>query len=65
MKRTAFSVAALSLLLLFGFGLSSCAEAGSAPTADNLELTTRRNVPVEGRLTARDPDGDIVRATSY
>lgn len=60
MKRTAFSVATLSLLLLFGFGLSSCAEAGSAPTADNLELTTRRNVPVEGRLTARDPDGDIV-----
>ena len=60
MKRTAFSVAALSLLFLFGFSLSSRAEAGSAPTAHNLELTTRRNVPVEARLTARDPDGDIV-----
>ena len=60
MKRTAFSVAALSLLFLFGFGLSPRAEAGSAPTTDNLELTTRRNVPVEARLTARDADDDIV-----
>jgi len=60
MKRTAFSVAALSLLFLFGFGLSPLAEAGSAPTADNLELTTRRNVPVEAKLTARDPDDDIM-----
>ena len=60
MKRTAFSVAALSLLFLFGSGLSTRAEAGSAPEADNLELTTRRNIPVEGRLTARDPDDDIV-----
>lgn len=60
MKRTAFSFTALCLLLLFGFGLSPRAEAGGAPTADNLELTARRNTPVESRLTARDPDEDIV-----
>lgn len=61
MKRTAISAAALSMLLLFGFALAPCAGAlGSAPECDNLELCTRRNIPVEGRLSARDPDGDIV-----
>ena len=59
MKRTAISAAALSMLLLFGFALAPCAGAlGSAPECDNLELCTRRNIPVEGRLSARDPDGD-------
>lgn len=61
MKRTAISVAALGMLLLFCFALAPCAGAlGSAPECDNLELSTRRNTPVEGRLSARDPDGDIV-----
>lgn len=61
MKTTAISAAALSMLLLFGFALAPCAEAlGSAPEADSLELSTRRNTPVVGRLSARDPDGDIV-----
>ena len=60
-KTTTFSVAALSMALLFGFGLSPRAEAaGSAPVAENLELTTRRNTPVSGQLSARDADGDIV-----
>lgn len=61
MKTGVFSVSALSLALLFGFALSPRAEAGgTAPSVDNVELTTRRNTPVEGRLTACDPDGDIV-----
>ena len=33
---------------------------GSAPVAQNLELTTYRNVSVGGRLTAVDPDGDTL-----
>ena len=61
MKRTAISVAALGMLLLFGFALAPCAGAlGSTPECDNMELCTRRNIPVEGKLSARDVDGDIV-----
>ena len=60
MKSTAISAAALGMLLL-GFALPPCAEAsGSAPQADNLELTTRCGTPVTAQLSARDPDGDIV-----
>ncbi|MFR3290871.1 MAG: Ig-like domain-containing protein [Lachnospiraceae bacterium] len=33
---------------------------GNAPVAQNLELTTYRNVSVGGRLTAVDPDGDTL-----
>ena len=33
---------------------------GSAPVAQNMELTTYRNVSVGGRLTAVDPDGDTL-----
>ena len=61
MKRTAIFVAALNMLLLFGFMFAPCAGAlGSAPECDNLELSTRRNTPVEAKLSARDPDEDIV-----
>lgn len=61
MKTTAFSAAVLSMALLFSFGLSCSAEAaGSVPIAENLELTTRRNTPLEAKLTARDADDDIV-----
>ena len=61
MKRNVFSAAALSMALLFGFVLSPRAEAaGNAPIAENLELTTGRNTPVTGQLTARDTDDDIV-----
>ena len=38
----------------------SAGAAGSAPVADNLELTTFRNISVGGRLSAVDPDGDTV-----
>ena len=33
---------------------------GNAPVAQNMELTTYRNVSVGGRLTAVDPDGDTL-----
>lgn len=33
---------------------------GNAPVAQNLELSTYRNVSVGGRLTAVDPDGDTL-----
>ncbi|HIS97543.1 MAG TPA: S-layer homology domain-containing protein [Candidatus Scatomorpha pullistercoris] len=33
---------------------------GNAPVAQNLEITTYRNVSVGGRLTAVDPDGDTL-----
>lgn len=32
----------------------------SSPVAENLELTTYRNVSVGGRLSAIDPDGDVL-----
>ena len=58
---TAISIAALGMLLLFGFVYAPRAgAAGSAPIAENLEISTRRNTPVEARLTARDADDDIV-----
>ena len=61
MKRTAIFVIVMNMLMLFGFALAPCARAlGSIPECDNLELCTRRNIPVEGKLSARDPDGDIV-----
>ena len=61
MKPTAISIAALSLLMLFGFALSPRAEgANSVPIADNLELTTHRNTPLTGKLIAHDADDDIV-----
>ena len=61
MKRLFVSLSAAALMLLFTFALAGEAvAAGSAPVAQYLELTTRRNVAVEGRLSARDADGDIV-----
>ena len=61
MKPGVFSAAVLCGIMIFVFGLTPCAAAASsAPEADNLELTTRRNTPVTAQLTARDPDGDIV-----
>lgn len=60
MKRVLISLSAAALMLLFTFALAGEAAAGSAPTAQNLELTTRRNAPAEGRLSAHDADGDVV-----
>ena len=47
----------LFLMLLFGVELAAQA-LGGAPTAENLELTTRRNMPVGGQLIARAGEGD-------
>ncbi len=61
MKTGIFSAAVLCGIMIFGFGLTPCAAAASgAPIADNLELTTHRNTPVEGRLCAHDADDDVV-----
>ena len=61
MKRLAISATALLLMLLFSFALASPALAeGQVPVAQNLELTTYRNVSVGGTLSAYDPDDDIV-----
>ena len=56
-------VAPVSLLLFFALLaglLSSASAAGSAPVAENLELSTYRGVSVGGRLSASDPDGDAL-----
>ena len=52
----------LLLLLTAVLGLLSAAlAAGSAPVAENLNLTTYRGVSVGGRLAAADPDGGELR----
>ena len=56
----------VSLLLLTAalLGLISVSlAAGSAPVAENLNLTTYRGVSVGGRLSATDPDGGDLRYT--
>ena len=60
MKHISITLAAFFMLLAFTFTLSGQAEAaGRAPAADNLEITTKRNLPYTGTLTAHDPDGDL------
>lgn len=56
-KRAAISFAALFLILFFSVELAAQALDGT-PRAENLELVTRRNTPVEGRLIARAGEGD-------
>lgn len=51
-KRSAAMV--LAVMLLAGTAIYA---AGTAPVAENLELTTYRNVSVGGQLSAADPDG--------
>ena len=60
MKRISLSLAAFFLMLLLSLALAAeaCAD-GSAPVAENLELMTRRNTPVEGLLSARDTEDDL------
>lgn len=53
--------ALLGIALIASFALQLTAAAGdSKPIAENLELTTYRNVSVGGSLSATDPDGDTV-----
>ena len=60
MKRISLSLAAFFLMLLLGFTLAAGVSAeGSAPVAENLELVTRRNTPVEGLLSAKDAEDDV------
>ena len=54
----------LLLVLVLTFGLLPAASAaGSAPIAENLEISTYRGVSVGGRLSATDPDGGAVSYT--
>lgn len=59
-------IAICAVVLAFAICLTALAPVisanaeGSSPVADNLELTTFRNVSVGGRLTAVDPDGDTL-----
>ena len=56
----------LALILFFTLmlGLIGTASAsGSAPVAENLELSTYRGVSVGGRLSAADPDSDALSYT--
>lgn len=57
---TAISLAAvLCLSLMFIPALAG----DNAPVAENLEITTYRGVSVDGRLSAVDPDGDVLAFT--
>lgn len=61
MKRMFLSFTAFTLAVLLFAGLAAPVFAeGSAPVAENLELTTYRNVSVGGCLSAYDPEGDAV-----
>ena len=58
-------LSALFLVLLLSLSLTSPTfakekEAGTAPIAENLEITTYRGVSVGGTLSATDPDGGII-----
>jgi len=58
MKRLVVTIISLLLLsgMIIGAGQYAYAES-SAPLAENLELTTYKNVSVGGKLSAYDPDG--------
>lgn len=59
-KRKFYSVIALTLTAVMCLGAITASAAGSAPTVQNLELDTYRDVSVGGQLTAADADGDVV-----
>ena len=61
MKKILISLTAAALMLLMCVYLASPAlAAGTAPIAENLEIKTYRNVSVGGKMSAYDPDGDVV-----
>ena len=61
MKKRMFSVLALLLsVLLFAASAAPGFAEGGAPVAENLELTTYRNVSVGGSLSGFDPEGDAL-----
>ena len=62
MKKT-LNVITLTLIMVLTLSIINVGAigAGSAPIAENLEITTFRNVSVGGQLKATDPDGDVLR----
>ncbi len=50
----------LAAALLSAAGILSAGAENSSPIAERLALTTYRDIPFEGRLSAVDPDGDAV-----
>jgi hypothetical protein len=62
MKRKTINVIALGLLIALTFGIIYAGAAGTGvnPIAENLVVTTYRNVSVGGQLKANDPDGDVL-----
>jgi hypothetical protein len=61
MKRILLSAFTIALTLILCAGFSSPAmAAGEAPVAENLELSTYKNVSVSGQLSAFDADDDVV-----
>ena len=58
MKKLFISILVLLMLCAPVTALLPAEAAGSAPIAENLELSTYRGVSVGGRLSATDPDGD-------
>ena len=61
MKQTQKTLSSFLLLFCLLFSAASQAWAdGNAPVAENLELRTYRNVSVGGRLSAFDPEDDVI-----
>jgi len=61
--KKACNVIALSLVLVLSLTIINVGAigAGAAPIAENLEISTYRNVSVGGQLKATDPDGDVIK----
>lgn len=64
-QRIYHSITAIVLAAALCLSLTalSAVAGGNAPVAENLEITTYRGVSVDGRLSAVDPDGDLLTFT--
>ncbi len=60
MNRRKLIAAALALALALALPIGGALAANGAPVAENLNLTTYRNVCVGGQLAAVDPEGDTM-----
>ncbi|MEG0875679.1 MAG: Ig-like domain-containing protein [Oscillospiraceae bacterium] len=62
MRKKTLNVVLLTLLMALTLGIVGAVAqvAGNAPIAENLELSTYREVSVGGQLKASDPDGDVL-----
>ena len=61
-QRLFYGITAVSAVagLCLSLCLTPALAQGSAPVAENLEITTYRGVSVDGELAAVDPDGDVL-----